>query len=95
MIYRTVFTDINLWASEEFNQYECFINELTTGAYTVTQADIRNMEDDLWTGMTLSKEECQEGNYISKEDVEHFKFLIGLGNYEMLLNGELDLVIVA
>lgn len=79
MMYRTVFTDINLWALEEFEQYADYVNELTTGAYTVQTSDIRNMEDD----------------ELSKEEVDHFKFLIGLGNYEKLLNEELDLVIIA
>lgn len=79
MMYRTVFTDINLWSLEDFEQYADYVNELTTGAHTVQTSDIRNMEDD----------------DLSKEDVDHFKSLIGLGNYEKLLNEELDLVIIA
>lgn len=79
MMYRTVFTDINLWSLEDFEQYADYVNELTVGAHTVQTSDIRNMEDD----------------DLSKENVDRFKFLIGLDNYEKLLNGELDLVIIA
>lgn len=86
-VYKTTFVPYNK-RLEDFSDFLTF----TERGAEVTVDDVRRLEDEYYTGLTVTEDEYNP--YISFKDREDFIKLIGADVYNMLLEEQLDFVIL-
>lgn len=90
-ILKTIFVDYN-FTGEEMELYDTYYTCVADGVYFVEQVDVQLMEDNLYTGETLTEEELNP--YIKRHEVEKFKEIVTGEGYDALLNGDIDLITI-
>lgn len=90
-VLKTIFVDYD-FTEEEMDLYDTYYTCVADGVYFVEQPDVQLMEDNLYTGETLTEEELNP--YIKRHEVDKFKEIVTEEGYDALLNGDIDLITI-
>ena len=90
-VLKTIFVDYN-FTGEEMELYDTYYTCVAEGVYFVEKIDVQCMEDDFYTGETLTGDESNP--YIKKHEVDKFKEIVTKEGYDALLNGDIDLITI-